>query len=76
MAFSIEMGKVMFTLTDSAVYTYTQSYNREPSIVCIVSGSDNVNAFAELVTLTQATIRTSAPCNAAVTVHVMSHNAP
>lgn len=67
----IETAEISWSNSDSHTYTFTKTFSSIPRVVAI-SKDDNINVYVESVTLTDVTIRASAPSSDSAYIHAIN----
>ena len=74
MYYNLESSTVTFSGTDTATYTFAQTYTIIPIVTALAD--QGVNIYVESVTLTQAVIRSSQKGFFTAYVHVFDSGSP
>ena len=67
----IETAEINWSNSDSYTHTFTTSFSSIPRVVAIAK-DDNINVYVESVTLTDVTIRASAPSSDSAYIHAIN----
>lgn len=70
----IEVGRLVFTDSDSEIFTFSNSYDIAPIVTFSAVGTDaNVNLYCEVLNKKNVTINSSAKFTGEVHIHVMEN---
>lgn len=67
----IETAEINWSNADSYTHTFTTLFSSIPRVVAIAK-DDNINVYVESVTLTDVTIRASAPSSDSAYIHAIN----
>jgi hypothetical protein len=67
----IETAEINWSNSDSYTHTFTTSFSSIPRVVAIAK-DDNINVYVESVSLTDVTIRASAPSSDSAYIHAIN----